>query len=181
MTVLLYSGLLLFLLPIQTTLLEHVSLLGVKPDLFLVATCLTGFLGGRTRGLWLGLGLGFIQDMYSAGGIGLNMLTKGLAGVVSGTAAKLLSDTSPPAILLPTFILSFACGLVSLISARPQVDGLLLIQDFRSILLPQALFDAMMAFGFHWLIAKYLSRFLGYWPHPAFDNRIEDEPSFLNN
>ncbi|UCE64385.1 MAG: rod shape-determining protein MreD [Nitrospirota bacterium] len=158
MTVLLYSGLLLLLLPIQTTLLEHISLWGVKPDLCLVATCLTGFLGGRARGLWLGLGLGFIQDMYSAGGIGLNMITKGLAGVVSGTAAKILSDTSPSAIFLPTFVLSFACGLVSLISARPQVDWLLLIQDFRSILLPQAVFDAMMALGFNWLIAKYLPR-----------------------
>jgi rod shape-determining protein MreD len=158
MTVLFYGGLLLFLLPIQTTLLEHISLWRVKPDLCLVATCLAGFLGGRARGLWLGLGLGFIQDMYSAGGIGLNMITKGLAGVVSGTAAKILSDTSPSAIFLPTLILSFGCGLVSLISARPQVDWLLLIQDFRSILLPQAVFDAMMAFGFNWLISKYFPR-----------------------
>ncbi len=158
MTLLLYSGLLLLLLPIQTTLLEHISLWGVKPDLCLVATCLTGFLGGRTRGLWVGLGLGFTQDIFSAGGIGLNMITKGIAGVVSGTAAKILSDTTPPAIFLPTVFLSIACGLVSLISARPHVDWLLLFQDFRSILLPQALFDAMMAFGFHWLIVRYLPR-----------------------
>ena len=159
MTGLLYSGLLLLLLPIQTTLLEHISLWGVKPDLCLVATCLVGFLGGRARGLWLGLGLGFIQDMYSAGGIGLNMITKGIAGVVSGTAAKILSDTTPQAIFLPTLVLSFACGLVSVISARPHVDWMLLIQEFRLILLPQALFDAMMAFWFNWLIAKYLPRF----------------------
>lgn len=158
MTVLLYSGLLLLLLPIQTTLLDNISLWGVKPDLCLVATCLTGFLGGRARGLWFGLGLGFIQDLYSAGGIGLNLITKGLAGVVSGTAAKILSDTSPPAIFLPTLVLSFACGLVSLISARPHVDWMLFIHDFRLILLPQALFDAMIAFGFNWLIAKYLPR-----------------------
>lgn len=158
MTVLLYTGLLVLLLPIQTTLLEHISIWGVKPDLCLVVTCLTGFLGGRARGLWLGLGLGFIQDIFSAGGIGLNLITKGIAGFVSGTAAKILSDTTPPAILLPTFLLSFACGLVSLISARPHVDWILLLQDFRSVLLPQGLFDAMMAFGFNWLIVKYLPR-----------------------
>ena len=154
-----YTGLILLLLPIQATLLEHISLWGVKPDLCLVATCLAGFLGGRTRGLWLGLALGFIQDMYSAGGMGLNMITKAFAGVISGTAAKILSDTSPTAILLPMLILSFACGLVSLVSARPIVDLMLLIQDFRSILLPQALYDAMMGFCFNWLIALYLPRF----------------------
>ena len=156
MTLLLYSGLLLLLLPVQTTLFEHLSLWGVKPDLCLVATCLTGFLGGRARGLWIGLGLGFVQDIFSAGGIGLNMITKGIAGVVSGAVVKILSDTTPPAIFLPTLLLSFIFGLVSLISARPHVDWMFLIQDFRSILLPQAFFDAIMAVGFHWLIIKYL-------------------------
>ena len=159
MTGFLYSGLLLLLLPIQATFLEHISLVGVKPDLCLVATCLVGYLGGRTRGLWVGMGLGFIQDIYSAGGIGLNMITKGVVGVVSGTAPKILSDTTPPAIFLPTLVLSFSCGLVSFISARPQVDWMLIIQDFQSILLPQALLDGVTAFGIHWVIAKYLPRF----------------------
>lgn len=159
MTVLLYGGLLLLLLPIQSTLLENISILGVKPDLCLVATCLIGFLGGRIRGLWLGLGLGFIQDIFSAGGMGLNLITKGLAGMVSGSAAKILSDTSPQAIFLPTLILSCAFGLLSLISARPHVDWVLLIQDTRSILLPQALYDAVLAVGFNWLIVRCLPRF----------------------
>ena len=158
MTGFLYGALFLLLLPIQTTLLENISVMGVKPDLCLVATCLTGFLGGRVRGLWIGLGLGFIQDMFSAGGIGVNMMTKGLVGVASGTTSKFLSDTSPPAIFLPMLFLSIFAGLMSLISARPQVDGLLLIHDFRSILIPQALLDAITAFGVNWVIAKYVPR-----------------------
>lgn len=155
MTVLLYMSLLLLLVPLQVTLLEYVSLGGVKPDWCLVATCLVGFLAGRGRGFGVGVGLGFIQDVFSAGGVGLNMMTKGLAGILSGTAANTLSNTTPPAIFLPTFVLSFACGLVSLISARPHVDWLLLIQEFRSMLLPQAIFDAVLAFGINWMIARF--------------------------
>ena len=164
MNSLLYLGLFLFLVPVQTTLLEHISLWEVKPDLCLVATCLVGFLGGQSKGFWVGIGLGFIQDMYSAAGIGLNMITKGIAGVVSGTAAKTFSHTTPSAIILPTLVLSFACGLVSLISARPLIDMMVLFHDIRSILLPQALFDAVAAFGINWLMTKYLSRFTGFAP-----------------
>lgn len=157
MTILLYFGVLLLLVPLQITLLEYINVWGVKPDLCLVATCLVGFLGGQVRGLGVGIGLGFVQDVFSAGGIGLNLITKSVAGVVSGTAAKTLSNTTPPAVLLTIFVLSFASGLVSLISARPQVDGMLLFHEFRSILLPQALYDAIIAFGVHWCIFKYQS------------------------
>ena len=155
MTSFLYVCLFLLVVPIQTTFLEYVSPWGVKPDLCLVATCLVGFLGGQVRGFGVGMGLGFVQEIFSAGSVGLNMIVKGLAGLVSGTAAKTLSNTTPPAIFLPTLVLSFACGLVSLISARPKVDGVLLIHDFQFILLPQAIFNAVMAFSVTWVLDRY--------------------------
>ena len=157
MIVFLYVALLVFLVPLQITLVEYISLGGVKPDLCLVVTCLVGFLAGPTRGFGVGVGLGFIQDTFSAGWVGLNLITKGLVGIVAGTAAKTLSNTTSQAIFLPTLVLSFVCGLVSLISARPQVNWMLLIHEFQSLLLPQALFDAVMAFGANWFIARYRS------------------------
>ena len=153
----LYASFVLLLVPIQTTLLDYISILGVRPDLCLVTVCLVGFLAGQGKGLGFGMGLGFVQDLFSAGGLGLNMVLKGLAGILSGLAAKTLLNMTPVTIFLPTVILSLGCGLLALISARPQIDWFLLIQDLRSILLPQALFDATMALFINWVIARYRS------------------------
>ncbi len=50
-----YAILLLCLVPIQSVLLPHVSLWGVKPDLGLVVVCLAGLLAGELEGLLVGL------------------------------------------------------------------------------------------------------------------------------
>ena len=53
-----YALLAMVVVPLQTTLLHYVSILGVRPDLGLIAACLVGFLGGELDGLILGLILG---------------------------------------------------------------------------------------------------------------------------
>ncbi len=142
------------IVPIQVTILNNVSPWGIQPDLCLVVTCLTGFLSGQGRGCGVGIGLGFLQDSFSGGGDLINLLTKGLAGFLSGLFAKTLSSTTSSAIFLPTFILSCLCGLISLTSARPHTDWMLLLHEFRLILLPQGLLDAFFAFGIHWVMSK---------------------------
>ncbi|WP_447969737.1 hypothetical protein [Nitrospira sp. M1] len=154
MYIVFYVSLLLVLVPIQVTVLAQISPLGVHPDLCLVATCLVGFLFGKSRGLGLGVGLGFVQDLFSGGAGIVNLITKGIAGLLSGMVAKTLSNTTAQAIFLPTFLLSCASGVISLISARPQTDWLLLIHELRTILLPQGLLDALLAFGVYWMLSK---------------------------
>mgnify|MGYP000321336784 CR=1 FL=1 len=150
-----YLSLLLILVPIQVTVLNHVSPWGIRPDLCLVATCLMGFLGGKNKGMGLGVGLGFIQDLFSGGAGIINLLTKGMIGFLSGLVSKTLSSTTPQAIFLPTFFLSSLCGVLALFSSRPHTDWLVLIHEFRTILLPQSLFDALLAFGVYWLLGKW--------------------------
>lgn len=77
MKLFLYAGLVVVIAPIQATLLHYVSFFGVRPDLGLVAACLVGFLGGELDGLLLGLLLGYSQDMFSAGDLWVNVVTKG--------------------------------------------------------------------------------------------------------
>ncbi len=84
----------------------------------------------------------------------VNFLTKGLVGFLSGLTAKTLSNTTAQAIFLPTFLLSCASGVISLIAARPHTHWLLMIQDLRAILLPQGLFDALLAFAVYWMLSK---------------------------
>ncbi|MCA9470528.1 MAG: rod shape-determining protein MreD [Nitrospirales bacterium] len=149
-----YVSLLLLLVPIQVTLLAHVGPWGIRPDLCLVATCLIGFLGGKQKGCISGIGIGFVQDLFSGGAGIVNLFTKGLVGFLSGVIAKTLSNTTAQAIFLPTFLFSCASSLIALFSARPQTDWFLMLHETRTILLPQALFDALLAFGVYWVLSK---------------------------
>ena len=54
MKIWIYIALILTVIPLQTTLLHHVTILDVRPDLGLVVVCLVGFFGGEVDGLLIG-------------------------------------------------------------------------------------------------------------------------------
>ena len=59
MKIWIYIALILTVIPLQTTLLHHVTILDVRPDLGLVVVCLVGFFGGEVDGLLIGFILGW--------------------------------------------------------------------------------------------------------------------------
>ena len=72
---------LVFLLSIQTTFLRVVFPGDIVPDLILIAAVYCGIhLKGNT-GIWLAVLFGFVQDCLSGGLLGINTLSKGLAGL----------------------------------------------------------------------------------------------------
>jgi len=155
MSFLLFFTLVFCLVPVQTTLLHDIAPAGIQPDVCLVATCLIGFLLGHTRGVGFGISIGFVQDLFSAGGMGLNMLIKGMAGFFSASAAQTLSTTTPSSIFLPTLILSLLGGIVSIISASPELNGVSLLQEMWLRLVPQTCINALLALGVNWLIGIF--------------------------
>ena len=81
--------LLLFLagaLILQTTVLDYVSVLGIKPDLVMLIVVLNGFLLGTREGAFLGYAAGILEDLFAGVFIGLNALSKMAAGYLAGMA-----------------------------------------------------------------------------------------------
>lgn len=151
-------GLVLILVPIQSTFLDYVSIVGIRPDLCLVAACLVGFLSGRTHGLMVGLGLGFVQDLFSASDLWMNTLTKPLVGFLSGLAARHLANTTPQSIFVPTLALSMGSGLILLVTVRTGANMSEIWGGIHSTLLPQAFFDGVVAMGVNWSIAWWMPK-----------------------
>jgi len=81
MKFLFYLILILLLVPLQTTVLPHLSVWNIKPDLGLVAAALAGLFAGELEGLLVGLAIGWVLSLYSAGELWLSLLTNGAAGV----------------------------------------------------------------------------------------------------
>ena len=88
MKLLLYALLVVFLVPLQTTLLPHLAIWDVRPDLGLVIAALIGVLAGELDGLLVGLAIGWVLNLYSAGDLWLNLLTTGGAGLFGGALGK---------------------------------------------------------------------------------------------
>jgi len=150
-----FLGLLLLLVPLQATLLGSVSPLGIRPDLCLIAACLTGLLTGQVQGFVLGFLLGFVQDLFSASDFWMNTITKSGVGFFSGVVAKNLAHTASYSVLLLMVVSSLFSGVIFLVSSRGGMDFGEVAQGFSSVLLPQAFFDGLIAAGVHWLITRW--------------------------
>lgn len=138
----------------QATVSSWLTINGIYPDLCLILACLAGFLTNEYKGLLIGLTVGLLQDLLSPGGIGLNLILKGLAGSLAGATTHTISTVTVPAVVIVTLALSLVCGLGSLMMAYPALDGAESLHAISRILTPQALYQSVLAAGFFWLTHK---------------------------
>jgi len=148
---LLYVGLVLGLIPIQTTVLEHLSVAGVRPDLCLIAVSLIGLFGGLSDGVKMGVLLGFEQDLFSAGDMWVNAITKAAIGLSAGLVGRYVARTTPATVLPMVLGLSVSSGIAFLFAGA---GGQYTLTAVRTVLLPQAVFDSMVAIGLYWVLAE---------------------------
>jgi rod shape-determining protein MreD len=149
-----YLTLIIGLVPLQTTVLRHLSIGDVRPDLCLIAALLTGILAGEVEGTLLGLTLGFIADLFSPGTFWLNMLTKGAIGLAAGIAGRHLANQTPVAIAIVVLVFSALSGATFLLAGWPTLTLGEALAAVRTILLPQALLDAALASAGFWLLTR---------------------------
>jgi rod shape-determining protein MreD len=152
---LLYVGLALGLVPIQTTVLEHLSVAGVRPDLCLIAVSLIGLFGGLADGVMMGALLGFEQDLFSAGDMWVNAITKAAIGLSAGLVGRYVARTTPATVLPMVLGLSVFSGIAFLFAGA---GGPYTLTAVRSVLLPQAVFDTVVGVGLYWLLAERFRR-----------------------
>ena len=144
---------------VQATLSSLLSINNVYPDLCLILACLAGLLSNEYKGLMIGLMVGLLQDLLTPGGIGLNLLLKGLAGALAGMTTHTVSTVTAAAVAIVTLVLSLGCGLASLIVAYPDITGSEIFHAISWILVPQSLYHSLLAAGIFWLIHKFRHSF----------------------
>ncbi len=145
---------LLLLFPFQATLLYSVSPWGIRPDLCLITACLVGLRAGWVRGMIVGAFLGFVQDLFSASSLWLNLLTKAGAGFLAGNVTKHFSNMDSPLAFFPIAALSFVWGIIFLLSSRAGTGEML--YSAVTLLLPQVMLDGLVAIGINWMIARWM-------------------------
>ena len=87
-----YFIILLLIIPVQASLIDSLSLGGIKPDLALVLLYIIGLLTGPAEAALAGIAIGLVQDIGSASFIGFSGLTRGLIGFSAGLLGRRVLD-----------------------------------------------------------------------------------------
>jgi hypothetical protein len=153
MKVLLYAALVLMVVPLQTTLFNHVNILDVRPDVGLIAVCLIGFFGGELDGLVLGVILGWSQDLLSAGELWVNVVSKGGAGFVAGLAGRHLAHITPTVLLIGLAAISCVSSVAFVYSMKIS-DWDAIWHVVYSKVIIQGVFDAAIGTAVYWFFMR---------------------------
>ncbi len=103
---LVYFIILLLIIPVQASLIDSLSLGGIKPDLALVLLFIIGLLTGPAEAALAGMAIGLVQDIGSASFIGFSGLTRGLIGFSAGLLGRRVLD--PASRLNSIFVAAFS-------------------------------------------------------------------------
>ena len=116
---------------------------GIRPDLVLIAVYCVGLFKGEYAGGLAGLGLGWLIDLSSMGPFYQNLVTKGLIGIFAGYLGNWLRHAAPFLHIWILLGVSFLQGiLVSIVLGL--IYGSSIVSDLRYIVLPQAIYDAVL-------------------------------------
>jgi len=137
---------------LQSTLLDYISIAGVKPDLSLIFVISFGLLLGARVGAVTGLLTGLLQDIMIGSFIGVHAAAKMLAGVLAGYLEKKIFKDN---LLLPVIALFAGTLLHSLVVYVLYflfgVNYPILI-SLQMLIIPEMLYNSFIApFIFYWL------------------------------
>lgn len=157
-------------LALQATLVPHLGIAGIRPDLPLIAAVLLAYARGATPGTLAGFFIGLAQDLTNPAFLGLNALTKSLLGWSVGTLRTNLDAGSLPMRFAVLFVAVLAHDVLYLsIFTRLELSELLLGLLVRS--LPTALYTAVVGMWAFPLLGSLTRRGVHDRGRPAFARR----------
>ena len=97
---------------IQLTLLDHIKIFGIKPDLMLIPVIFFGLFLGSGKGLESGIAAGILKDLFALDFFGINACILGVTGLLAGVlGTKFSRESKNTQILLVVFLTAFSMTL----------------------------------------------------------------------
>jgi hypothetical protein len=125
----------------------------IKPDLGLVAAAFVGIFAGELEGLLVGLAIGWVLNMFSAGELWISLLTNGGVGVLAGFLGRQVSQMTPITVGVGLLLVSLVSGIFAAMNF-PHLDTSQMWWMIESIVFPQAGFDGVVTAGLYWLVSQ---------------------------
>lgn len=129
---------------LQTTIMDYLSVYGVKPDLVMLLVIFNGFLLGPREGAFLGFAGGIIEDLFSGSYIGINALTKMVAGYLAGISGERLYKENSLVVSGVTFFSTTVGLLVNYLLLLYLKIHMPFFHTLFRVILPTALYTAVL-------------------------------------
>jgi len=136
--------LLLVVALLQATVMPHLVLWGVFPNLPLVIVASWGLLRGSGQGLTWGLVAGVALDLFSGAPFGTSILTLIAIGALSGQAKRIPLHTDVTLSLITVFAASILYGLLFLLLLQVQGQTVLWWDTLIRIIIPAAALNVIL-------------------------------------
>lgn len=141
-----YVFLLTLIVPVQASLVNLLSLGGIKPDAGLAALYCIGLLTSPGEAVIAGMALGIAQDLGSAGPIGLTGLSRGLIGLFAGVLGRHMLDFASPSNILFIAVFSLVEGFFIALFLQLFYGSVPFFGLLFSHMLPAALYTGVFGF-----------------------------------
>ncbi|HDP36917.1 MAG TPA: rod shape-determining protein MreD [Candidatus Atribacteria bacterium] len=146
MIILLKGVIIVVALVIQLTLVNSVTILGLKPDLIMVVVVVFSLLKGEKEGTISGFTSGLLQDIFSTGLLGINALAKTVIGFSCGILKeKIFHEHILFIIPVITFIASFMQSILIILLLRAFGIEYNLAWSLKQVALPEALYNSLLS------------------------------------
>jgi len=143
---LLKGAIIVVALLIQLTLINSITILGLKPDLIMVVVVVFSLLKGEKEGTISGFASGLLQDIFSTGLLGINALVKTVIGFTCGILKeKIFYEHILFFIPVITFIASFMQSILIFLLLRAFGIEYGLAWSLKQIALPEALYSSLLS------------------------------------
>ena len=146
MKILLKSAIIVVALLIQLTLINSITILGIKPDLIMVIVVVFSLLRGEKEGAISGFASGLLQDIFSTGLLGINSLAKTVIGFICGILKeKIFHEHILFLIPVITFIASITKSILIFLLLRAFGIEYNLAWSLKQLALPEALYSSLLS------------------------------------
>jgi len=134
----------LLIIPVQASLMDHLSVGGIKPDLAMSIIYAVGLLASPAEAAVAGMGLGLVQDIGSAGLLGFTGFTLGLVGLLAGLLGRQVLNIASPSNFIFLFSFSLAQGVLTALLVQLFYGSMPFFSTFFSRMVPQALYAGIL-------------------------------------
>jgi len=141
-----YFIIFVLVIPLQASLLNPVSIAGIKPDLALALIFIIGLMTGPIEAAMAGIGIGLLQDIGSASLFGFSGLTRGVVGLAAGVLGSRILDISNPLIVVFLTVFSLGEGLLISFFLQTTYGDVPFFSTIAGRLVPQAIYTSALCF-----------------------------------
>lgn len=146
MKILFKGAIIVVALVIQLTLINSVTILGLKPDLIMVVVVVFSLRKGEKEGTISGFASGLLQDIFSTSLLGINALAKTVIGFTCGILKEEIFHEHILFIIpVITFIASFMQSILIFLLLRAFGIEYKLAWSLKQIALPEALYSSLLS------------------------------------